>query len=162
MNCHNCGETLDGDGTQSIVVCEHCRTYRSFGTPDSSVDRVVSLGKPGRSKCPCCRQRLTQAAMDGLLVEYCDDCTGVLIPEDLFAMLVRNRRAEYRGAASHPTTLDSNHLDGELHCPACRNAMDVHPCYGPGHIVIDSCSNCRLVWLDLRETAHTTLAMAAS
>jgi Zn-finger nucleic acid-binding protein len=26
--------------------------------------------------------------------------------------------------------------------------MNTHPYYGPGSIVIDSCGNCGLVWLD--------------
>ena len=156
MNCHNCGTPLEWDGTQPIVVCEHCRTFRSLGTPDDSVDRVVSLGKPGRSKCPRCQQRLVKAAMDGLTVEFCEACRGVLIVEDIFAMLVRNRRTEYRGAASHPTTLDSDQLHDELSCPACRHTMNVHPYYGPGNVVIDSCCNCRLIWLDFRETTVAT------
>jgi Zn-finger nucleic acid-binding protein len=31
--------------------------------------------------------------------------------------------------------------------------MDVHPYYGPGSQVIDSCPHCRLVWLDAGELA---------
>ena len=128
MNCHNCGMPLEWDGTQQIVVCESCRTYRSHGTPDDSVDRVVSLGNP-----------------------------GVLIQEELFEMLVRNRRAEYRGAASRSTALDPEQLSHERPCPACRHTMNVHPNYGPGNIVIDSCGHCHLVWLDLRETARVAM-----
>jgi Zn-finger nucleic acid-binding protein len=26
--------------------------------------------------------------------------------------------------------------------------MDVHPYYGPGNVVIDTCSGCDMVWLD--------------
>ena len=160
MNCHNCGTPLEWDGTQQILVCESCRTYRSHGTPDDSVDRVVSLGKPGSSKCPCCRKRMVKAAMDGLAVEFCAACRGVLIVEELFAMLVRNRRTEYRGAASRPTALDREQLSGERPCPACRRTMNVHPNYGPGHIVIDSCGNCHLIWLDLRETARAAMQLS--
>jgi len=98
--------------------------------------------------------------MDGLLVEYCEDCSGVLIPEELFAMLVRNRRADYRGAASHPTTLDMDDLIAKRNCPACRHTMDVYPNYGPSHTVIDTCSNCHLVWLNFRDAS--AVAMAAS
>jgi Zn-finger nucleic acid-binding protein len=29
--------------------------------------------------------------------------------------------------------------------------MNVHPYYGPGNVVIDTCSRCDLVWLDFGE-----------
>jgi Zn-finger nucleic acid-binding protein len=29
--------------------------------------------------------------------------------------------------------------------------MDVHPYYGPGNVIIDSCTTCDLVWLDIGE-----------
>jgi Zn-finger nucleic acid-binding protein len=31
--------------------------------------------------------------------------------------------------------------------------MDVHPYYGPGNIVIDTCGTCQLLWLDHGELA---------
>jgi Zn-finger nucleic acid-binding protein len=31
--------------------------------------------------------------------------------------------------------------------------MEVHPYYGPGSQVIDSCHRCRLVWIDSGELA---------
>jgi Zn-finger nucleic acid-binding protein len=34
--------------------------------------------------------------------------------------------------------------------------MDVHPYYGPGNIVIDSCSACDLIWLDHGELQQIT------
>ena len=96
---------------------------------------------------------MTQAAMDGLKVEHCEDCQGVLVIGDVFALLVRNRRAEYRGAASHPTPINPELLTTRVPCPACRRTMEVHPYYGPGNVVIDSCCGCGLVWLDCREMA---------
>ena len=29
--------------------------------------------------------------------------------------------------------------------------MDVHPYYGPGNVIIDTCGKCHLVWLDFGE-----------
>jgi Zn-finger nucleic acid-binding protein len=31
--------------------------------------------------------------------------------------------------------------------------MDVHPYYGPGAVVLDSCARCTLIWLDHGEIA---------
>ena len=153
MNCHNCGAPLEWDGHQPIIVCEHCHTFRSLGTPDDTEDRIVSLDKPGHSNCPRCRRRMTQAAMDGLKVEHCEGCQGVLVIDEVFALLVRNRRAEYRGAALRPTPVDPEMLATPVSCPLCRRAMEVHPFYGPGNVVIDSCCRCGLIWLDCGEMA---------
>jgi Zn-finger nucleic acid-binding protein len=38
-----------------------------------------------------------------------------------------------------------------LDCPHCATRMDVHPYYGPGTIVIDTCNNCDALWLDYGE-----------
>jgi Zn-finger nucleic acid-binding protein len=84
-------------------------------------------------------------------VEHCEACMGVLVRDEIFAMLVRNRRAEYRGAASHPALLALELLQHRTSCPGCRCEMDVHPYYGPGNVVIDSCSRCGLIWLDCGE-----------
>ncbi len=158
MNCHNCSAPLNWDGYQPIIVCEHCHTFRSLGTPDDSSDRVVLLNRPGNTNCPRCRRRLMQAAMDGLQVEHCEDCQGVLVVDEVFALLVRNRRAEYRGAASHPIPLDPQQLQVRTPCPSCRRTMDVHPYYGPGNVVIDSCCRCGLIWLDCGEMATIEVA----
>lgn len=34
--------------------------------------------------------------------------------------------------------------------------MDVHPYYGPGNIVIDTCSRCDVIWLDFGELRQVT------
>ena len=38
-------------------------------------------------------------------------------------------------------------------CPGCGEQMEVHPYYGPGNVLIDSCGECALVWLDRGEIA---------
>ena len=32
--------------------------------------------------------------------------------------------------------------------------METHPYYGPGNVIIDSCTGCDLVWLDFGELAQ--------
>ncbi len=36
--------------------------------------------------------------------------------------------------------------------------MDVHPYYGPGNIVIDTCADCGLMWLDHGELTRVEQA----
>lgn len=151
MNCHSCEFPLEWDGVSPIVVCELCRTYRSTDTPDGTGERIVSLNRTGQWRCPCCRRNLSVAAMDGLKVEHCADCEGVLMDSDVFAMFVRNRREEFREAASQPTILVTDRLAEQRHCPECRRAMAIHPCYGPSLMIVESCVRCGMVWLDCRE-----------
>jgi len=101
---------------------------------------------------------MTQAAMDGMQVEQCEDCQGLLVENNIFAMLVRNRRADFRGAALRPTPLNHELLKLRIPCPGCRRTMEVHPFYGPGNVVIDSCCRCGLVWLDCREMSAIEMA----
>jgi hypothetical protein len=66
-------------------------------------------------------------------------------------MFVRNRRADFRDAASQPIVLVTDQRQADFKCPHCRRLMTVHPCYGPDYIIVHSCLGCGLVWLDFRE-----------
>lgn len=90
--------------------------------------------------------------MDGLKVEHCAECKGVLLASEVFAMFVRNRRSEFREAASQPAIPVSDPYPPDVKCPNCRRAMNAHPCYGPHLIIIDECIGCGMVWLDCRES----------
>ncbi len=151
MNCHNCNIPLEWDGFSPITVCGICHSFRSVDVPDETADRIVPLDRPGDERCPCCRRRLSKAAMDGLKVEHCAECDGVLMSGDVFSMFVRNRRTEFREAALQSAILVPEHLKQEVNCPHCRQTMNVHPCYGPNLIIIDACIDCGMVWLDCRE-----------
>lgn len=150
MNCHNCEIPLEWDGFSPIIACGICRSYRFVDVPDDSADKIVPLNQQGECFCPCCRRRLGLAAMDGLKVEHCASCEGVLLTSEVFAMFVRNRRSEFREAASQPIILvGESHADKR--CPHCRRGMEVHPCYGPNLIIVESCLGCGMVWLDCHE-----------
>lgn len=158
MNCNQCGAPQDWDGARPIVVCDYCNSIRSVCDIEVSVDRIGLTGQPGDANCPRCQHQMTAAAMDGMKVDHCEECRGVLIRRDLFAILVRNRRAAFRGAAERAVPLDPKQLKIVVDCPECQRAMEVHPYYGPGNIVIDSCRVCGLIWLDSGEMATIEVA----
>lgn len=151
MRCHNCEIDLEWDGFQPIIVCEVCHSIRFVDVPDESGDCIIPLDRRGGFHCPCCRRRLVEAAMDGLRVEHCIECDGVLMNNDVFTMFVRNRRSEFRDAALQPVILLTEQQGQDIHCPCCRRTMNIHPCYGPGYIIVNSCNGCGMVWLDCRE-----------
>jgi len=70
------------------------------------------------------------------------------MPCAAFSDVVKSRRAWPTGPPVPPTPIDPRDLLRHITCPSCRGAMDVHPYYGPGNVVIDTCGQCYLVWLD--------------
>jgi len=155
MRCHNCEVDLIGDGVSPVVICEICRVYRFTDIPDDSGNCIIPLNQAGDFHCPCCRRQLGLAAMEGLKVEHCAACSGVLMSSDLFAMYVRNRRDSFRETALHPAILVTDAERREMHCPGCRRRMTMHPNYGPDSIIIDGCLSCGMVWINCREAAES-------
>jgi Zn-finger nucleic acid-binding protein len=152
MDCTQCGAPLSWDGYRPVIVCEFCRSMQSVpSATGQTVDRIAVLDSPAKSNCPRCEFPMSVAAVDGLKVEHCLECHGVLLENHQFATLVRQRRARFKGVPSQPVVMDQDQLKIVVDCPGCRRTMEVHPYYGPGNIVIDSCSHCRLVWLDSGE-----------
>ena len=162
MKCHNCESQIESDGFSPIVVCDACHSYRFVDVPDNSANRILPLNRPGECHCPGCRRRLNQAGMDGLKVEHCATCEGVLFSSDVYEMFVRNRRGEFRQAALQPAILVSKPYQMDVKCPHCRRAMNKHPYYGPNLFVIGGCASCGMVWLDCREVALLQVVVSPS
>jgi Zn-finger nucleic acid-binding protein len=118
------------------------------------MDRLIPRGQPAVIDCPHCEQRLMLGTIDERRVLYCESCSGILVPMADFAEVVQGRRRSYRGADQTPRPLAAEQLQQQIGCPGCARTMEVHPYYGPGAVVIDSCRACRLVWLDSGELAR--------
>ncbi len=53
---------------------------------------------------------------------------------------------------------DSGDLKRVIQCPKCNRRMDTHFYAGPGNVIVDTCDNCDLIWLDrgeLTRIAHS-------
>ena len=106
-------------------------------------DRVVEFG------CPVCPDsELQVGALGRTQVCICESCNGFVIDSETFGSLISQLRAIYRGADDRPVPLDAKELDKQINCPVCYEAMYTHPYYGPGNVVINSCSSCNINWLD--------------
>lgn len=154
MNCSNCGAPLAVVEGREYLQCPCCRSLHFPEPLEISADRIVPLGQPATIECPQGHGRLILGTLDGRRVLFCEACRGILVPSDDFAWLVQLRRGAHRGPDDKPHPLEPEQLEQEVHCPACEAAMEVHPYYGPGNVVIDSCRRCRLVWLDCGELAR--------
>ena len=152
MNCANCAAPLTATAQGGSFVCTYCLSHQVLHDVRISEDGIIDLEHFGDHDCPACNQRLHAALMDEASVEHCPACRGVLLPGDLFAHIVENRRRAYQGAEERPGPIEQAQLAIRRDCPVCHQRMETHPYYGPGNTVIDACSRCDLIWLDAGET----------
>jgi Zn-finger nucleic acid-binding protein len=147
MNCRNCGAPLRPVAGKDYFVCDYCT---AFHFPPESEEGVRVLGAWTDMSCPVCRDLLVSAAVDGIPVRHCTKCRGNLFKPLDFRRIVEGRRLKSE-KLSQLRPLDQTQLARQILCPGCLQPMDVHPYYGPGNAVIDSCGTCALIWLDQGE-----------
>jgi Zn-finger nucleic acid-binding protein len=147
MNCINCGAAMELFERRKYYFCRYCGTFEFIET--SPLDGVEVLERSAGAPCPVCQAPLAKALLDQAHpISYCERCTGMLVPRGAFVDVIGGRRASASGPPVTPSPLDPRELQRGIACPVCRQPMDVHPYYGPGNIVIDSCPRCDLIWLD--------------
>ncbi len=150
MNCRNCGAAMELFERRKYYFCAYCGTFHFIEAEDQ--DGVEVLERQSAAPCPMCSAPLARALLDKAHpIDYCEQCRGALMPRGVFVDVIDARRASATGAPTPPVPLDPRELERRVVCPRCRQRMDVHPYYGPGNIVIDSCSRCDLIWLDFGE-----------
>lgn len=136
--------------------CNHCGTFHFIETPEVEGVRVLQP-YDAPLPCPLCQAPLMRALLDDRsIVDHCQQCRGLLIARSTFGEAVWRRRARASSHAAPPLPLDARELERRVTCPSCHARMDVHPYYGPGNVVIDSCSACDLIWLDHGELTQIT------
>jgi len=138
--------------------CQYCGTFEFIG--GETLDGLHTLGATHPPlPCPLCETTLGHALVDGgLEVLHCGRCRGVLMPRAVFVQTIDRRRAAAKGPGKIPAPLDRRELARAVTCPHCRQRMDVHPYYGPGNVIIDTCAQCDAVWLDSGELGQITEA----
>lgn len=147
MNCTNCGAPMVLMGARRYYFCEHCGSFH-FPEPIDEGVRVTPGAPPG-SECAICRKPMAQALLDDVHeAQYCQNCRGVLLPRRHFAEIIQRRRAWATSPPVPPEPLDRRELDRVVRCPVCSRQMQTHPYYGPGNVILESCDQCDLVWLD--------------
>jgi len=148
MNCKNCGAPLVLVWEKEYFHCEYCNTLHF---PEANKDYVKSLEQPSELNCPICQQPLVQALLDQTHVLHCPKCKGLLVDTFSFFATILFIRGRVNGPELPPRPLQKSDLQREVKCPKCHQKMDTHPYAGPGNIVIDSCNECALNWLDYGE-----------
>lgn len=91
---------------------------------------------------------------DSVEVCFCNNCRGFVTPSQSLGQVIGQMQVAYQGPGDRPQPIDPQELEILGTCPACRVMMESHPCYGPGNIdgpgniVLNTCNQCQLAWLD--------------
>jgi Zn-finger nucleic acid-binding protein len=134
---------------KDFLRCEYCETLHF---PDVNSDGVRVLGVESERPCPYCPHvNLVHSSIGGERVLYCNRCRGLLIGMDIFAGLIEELRSRHESSEYAGQQPDWDQMKRLVKCPACHAPMDAHPYAGPGAVIIDSCSDCGLNWLDYGE-----------
>jgi Zn-finger nucleic acid-binding protein len=156
MNCRNCAAAMELFERRRYYYCRYCGTFEFLDAPETDGIRVLERRTDAQA-CPLCQAPLAKSLLDGAhTIQHCEKCRGALLERAVFAYAVSQRRAHARGPGIRPVEQDRRELQRRVSCPSCRTAMDVHPYYGPGNVVIDTCRKCDLVWLDFGELQQIT------
>lgn len=151
MNCRNCAAPMELFDRRRYFFCRHCGSFEFLERNDVEGVHVLER-RADALPCPLCRAPLAKALLDGHhQVQYCEQCRGVVMVRASFAAAVVGRRSQATGRGVQPAELDRKELERRVTCPSCRKMMDVHPYFGPGNVIIDTCATCDLVWLDFGE-----------
>ena len=144
MNCPSCGAPMRPHG--DALQCDYCR---NVVVPDKSPDGVRLLAESPNQACPVCAIPLMHATLDQTGILACAKCRGIAVPMQAFEPLIDNARTRPTPAIA-PST-EAPDLDRRFPCPTCHRTMDAHFYAGGGRVVIDSCEQCLLIWLDFNE-----------
>ena len=148
MNCPNCGAAMRLKDDADYLICDYCETPQF---PDVNAEGVRVLGLAASISCPVCAIPLTHASVARERIFYCERCHGMLIGMDVFSEIVEDLRSRRETTVDAAHGMDWKDLDRRIKCPKCSATMDTHPYCGPGNIVIDTCENCSVNWLDYGE-----------
>jgi Zn-finger nucleic acid-binding protein len=147
MNCPDCGAPMHLKPDEDSLTCDYCHTVYF---PEKDDNGVRVLGEAAAETCPNCNVPLVQAALAQVRILYCTKCHGELISMHVFERLVDQLRSEEGGTMVQPPP-DSRDLSRRIDCPHCHRVMETHLYAGPGTVVIESCEECLLNWLDRGE-----------
>ncbi|MGA3082428.1 MAG: zf-TFIIB domain-containing protein [Terracidiphilus sp.] len=154
MNCPSCGAPMKLKADMASFKCEYCQ---SVCFPEKNDDGVRVLEEQSGHDCPVCSVPLNHAYLGTSPIIYCTKCNGMLIAMGGLEGMIDEQRSAHRAVAAPPPP-DKDDLKRKINCPQCHRPMDAHFYGGPGNVVIDSCEECSLIWLDRGELLRIALA----
>jgi Zn-finger nucleic acid-binding protein len=148
-NCPKCGAPITLKPDTQGFKCDYCHAVFFPGEEDDGVQVSGEPADPSLA-CPLCNQPLVKATIAKISVLYCSECHGLLMPMSVLPSIIDALRAGVEKPAVQ-TPPDEGDLKRAIACPKCHRRMDTHFYAGPGNVIVDSCGDCLLIWLDRGE-----------
>jgi Zn-finger nucleic acid-binding protein len=150
MNCKQCGAPMVLYRERDYYHCEHCGVYHF---PDPTPDGLRILGEnPDGYQCPLCQIPLKMMVIDDFYRGYhCSNCRGMMFKRTTFREAIEVKRSRSKSPPDPVNTFNPMELDRVIYCPVCSGQMGTYQYLGPGNIVIDTCHQDDLIWLDYGE-----------
>jgi len=124
--------------------CDYCQCVVATKADDTGVQY---LDETRGLKCPACAAELWDAVLARVEVKACKQCHGTLVALGAFEGLIEHMRALHQEREIPPPP-DEAELGRKLQCPRCHQKMDTHIYLGGGNVVMSTCEQCELHWLD--------------
>ncbi|MGA2534922.1 MAG: zf-TFIIB domain-containing protein [Terracidiphilus sp.] len=155
MNCPSCGGAITLKPDTEGYKCDYCHQVFFPGEEDD----VQVADEPAQSSlmCPVCSANLVEATISATPVLFCSQCRGLLLPMHVLPSLVDELRSG-RTESAVQTSPDRGDMKRTLQCPKCHRRMETHFYAGPGNVIVDSCGDCFLIWLDRGELTRIVRA----
>lgn len=97
--------------------------------------------------CPRCRQKLETATCQGVGVELCRKCNGLLIEQQRLVPLLGAMTTDLAETIDLATPLEKvPDPGGGLNCPRCQNPMHHHGYMESQWVMVDNCLGCGVLW----------------
>ena len=157
MQCENCGAPMRKPNGADYYICDYCFSVKY--PENSKISFIKTLEVTSDYACPVCGSLLTEGLLYEKKVFFCKQCGGILIKMSDFASVVETMRAFQTKKTVNTHKITEEELNRVIRCPICGSKTDTHPYYGPGHVVIDTCPECFVVWLDSEELTKIVVSI---
>jgi len=144
----SCGLSLVVRPGYQHAVCDGCQRHWFPTSIESSEDGIVPVGKKVGFDCPRCHVPMEVGKIGRTQVCFCEQCRGFTVDSESLGGIIMAGRSQYAGPDDPPIRVDMFELEVQQNCPACFAKMEAHHYYGPGNVILDTCTGCQLAWLD--------------
>lgn len=111
--------------------------------------------------CPRCKKTLGSMEMQGISLQGCEACKGVLVSQADLPRLLAATSADLLKAFNPETKIEPVKDAGAgAACPRCASTMENDDYCGAGVVHFDRCPHCTVLWLDADELGAMTLMWA--
>ncbi|MEM7233081.1 MAG: zf-TFIIB domain-containing protein [Planctomycetota bacterium] len=114
------------------------------------------------NRCPNCGTNLKRAAYEGLPVDHCHGCHGILVFDKRLDTIKRRPDTPQDVLQAQVDRSPPTASRRETRCPKCTKKMKTYSRYDFFEVEHEYCHPCQLVWLDPGEIAMLQLLYEAT